>query len=346
VRRVHYVLLVLCALGLGTLVAKSSPQELWSTATRLGWSVPVIVVLFGVEHVIRAGAWWYCYRPGLRPPLGQLFWARLASYAINTATPSATVGGEVVRVSLMARAVQPLETLTAVSVDRLADTLADCIFGLCGLVVILLHTPFPLEERLGLLAAATLLGIGVAAYFELQRSGRLAAVLTRHAVLARLGGARFTERLVRGGQALDARLRAFHADEPATFVCVLGLHLLGTSVAAVQVACFLAGLGVPVVASAVLEIFVVGVALDLFSFLVPARLGAQEAARMAALALAGFPARLGLLFSLVLRVEQLGWALVGFLAYLRLAPGAGGATALILPAADLATPIDSLGQAD
>ena len=48
----------------------------------------------------------------------------------------------------------------------------------------------------------------------------------------------------------------------------------------------------------------------------------------------------------MLRVEQLVWALVGFLAYLRLAPGAGGATALILPAADLATPIDSLGQAD
>jgi Lysylphosphatidylglycerol synthase TM region len=328
VRWIHRLLLVACALGLALMVAASGPRELWREATRLGWSVPAIIALFGVEHGIRAVAWWCCYRPGLRPPLRRLFWARLAGYAINSATPSATVGGEVARAGLTADTVAPLETMTAISVDRLADTLADCLIGLCGLAVILGHAPFPLEARLGLLAAAVLLGAGVAGFFVLQRRGRLVAVLTERALLGRLMGARRMQQLQRGGQKLDARLRAFHAERPRAIARALVFHLLGSSTAAAQVACFLSGLGIPVLWSTVLQIYVVGVALDLFSFFIPARLGAQEGARMVALALAGFPARLGLLFSLVLRIEQLTWALVGFLAYVRFA---GSATDGVLP---------------
>ena len=331
VRWLHGVLLTVCALGLAWLVVASGPRELWREATLLGWSAPAIVALFGVEHGIRALAWWCCYRPGLRPPLGRLFCARLAGYAINTATPSATVGGELARAGLMARTVSTLETVTAISVDRLADTLADCLIGLCGLVVILTHAPFPLAARLGLLAAAMLLATGVGAFFALQRQGRLAAVFTERPLIGRLAGSALATRIAHGGRAFDERLRAFHADRPAAIARALGLHLLGTSIAALQVACFLYGIGKPVMVTGVLEIFVVGVALDLFSFFVPARLGAQEGARMVALALAGFPARLGLLYSLVLRVEQLAWALVGFLAYLRLASGVADETMLAPP---------------
>src|SRR5262249_37282733 len=153
----------------------------WNEALQLGWTIPAIVLLFGVEHGIRAVAWWCCYRPTARPALTRLFWARLASYAVNTATPSATLGGEAVRASLVADTVPSLETLTAISVDRLTDTLADCTLGACGLVVVLLHAPFPGTVRLGLLASALLLGVGVGAFFTLQRRGRLAAFVAERA---------------------------------------------------------------------------------------------------------------------------------------------------------------------
>ena len=334
-RGIHGVLLAACAVGLAMLVATSGVHELWQDATRLGWTVAAIVVLFGVEHAIRTVAWWCCYRPASRPPPWRLFWARLAGYAVNTTTPSATLVGEVTRAGLMRQNVPTLDTMTAISVDRLADTLADCSIGLCGLVVILSHAPFPLAARLGLVAAAALLGVGVGTFFLLQRRGRLAAVLTKRTSLGRLLGNRLAGYLARSGQALDAHLQAFHADRPAAFAAAFGLHLLGTSVAAVQIACFLHGLGRPVDVNVVLEIFVVAVALDLFSFFVPARLGAQEGARIVALMVAGLPARLGLLYSLVLRVEQLSWAAVGFLAYVRLAPTAT-ATERVVPGSSAA----------
>jgi len=57
------------------------------------------------------------------------------------------------------------------------------------------------------------------------------------------------------------------------------------------------------------------------SFFVPARLGAQEATRMFATKIVGLGAETGLVFSLVLRVEQIVWAGIGLLAYTALMPG-------------------------
>jgi len=318
-RWIHATLLFCCGLGLAALIAQSGVADLWTEATALGWAIPVIVALFGVEHVIRTVAWRCCYRPDARPPFTRLFWARLASYAVNTATPSGTIGGEVARASLAGR-IPAVESMTAISVDRLADTLSDCTFGACGLAVIITHAQFPVPARLGLLATAALLAVGVGAFFVLQRRGRLAAVVTRRSLARRFTSAGRGARLADHAHAFDRRLGAFHAEYPRALWRAFGLHLVATTIAAVQIACFLAGAGVPVLARTVVQIFVVSIGLDLFSFFVPARLGAQEGARMVAVALVGLPARLGLLLSLVLRVEQLAWALVGFVAYLLLAP--------------------------
>lgn len=340
-RWLHGGLLTLSALGLWLLLARSGIAELSAEAAALGWTIPLIVALFGVEHAVRTVAWRLCYRPETRPPFVPMFWARLASYAVNTATPSGTIGGEVVRASLLRRA-PAIENVTAISVDRLADTLSDCTFGACGLVVVLSHAGFPAAARLGLLAAALLLTVGVGAFFVLQRRGRLGRVLAGGRLGERLAKNGRGQRLVHRMHALDRRLHAFHADHPRALWRAFGLHLVATSIAAVQIAAFLAGAGIPPVAWTVIEIFLVSIGLDLFSFFVPARLGAQEGARMVAVALADLPARLGLVLSLVLRIEQLTWALIGFAAYLALAPRRRAAASPDPVGANVAPPIDSL----
>jgi hypothetical protein len=233
--------------------------------------------------------------------------------------------------------------MTAISVDRLADTLSDCALGACGLAVIVTHTQFPMPARLGLLATAVLLAVGVGAFFVLQRRGRLAAVVTRRSLARRFTRAGRGAWLAERAQTFDRRLGAFHAEYPGALWRAFGLHLVATTIGAVQVACFLAGAGVPVLAGTVFQVFVVSIGLDLFSFFVPARLGAQEGARMVAVVLVGLPARFGLVLSLVLRVEQLTWALIGFVAYLRLAPerrpGSVAGERAVTPTA---TPMDSV----
>ena len=84
---------------------------------------------------------------------------------------------------------------------------------------------------------------------------------------------------------------------------------------------FLRFLGAPSDLATVALVFLVARVLDLAAFLVPARLGVQEGARMVAMRLAGLDPSLGLLFSLVLRLEQMVWAGIGLAAYAALAAG-------------------------
>jgi len=93
------------------------------------------------------------------------------------------------------------------------------------------------------------------------------------------------------------------------------LHLAGTAVGVLQLLLFLIFLGVPHDPIPVIEAFLVALVLDLFSFFIPARLGAYEGSRVIAMSVAGFAPALGLLFSLVLRVEQVVWAGIGLVLY-------------------------------
>jgi hypothetical protein len=110
---------------------------------------------------------------------------------------------------------------------------------------------------------------------------------------------------------VDALIAAFHAERTSSLVAALGLHAAGSLVGAAQLCFFFHLVDAHVSPAATLQAFLVAVAVDLFSFFVPARLGAQEGARMFAVSLVGVDPALGLLFSLVLRVEQLTWASIG-----------------------------------
>ena len=94
------------------------------------------------------------------------------------------------------------------------------------------------------------------------------------------------------------------------------LHLSGGGgIGALQLFLFLRMVGAPSDLGTVVSILVVARAVDLVSFFVPARLGAQEGGRMLAMSLVGVDTSLGLLFSLVLRLEQVTWTGIGFGAY-------------------------------
>jgi hypothetical protein len=200
-------------------------------------------------------------------------------------------------------------------VDRLAFALADSAIGLCGLALLLLRGDFAPATRLGFAAGAVLLAAGIGTFFWLQRSGRLASFLARHALLRRLGGDLFAERVARGTSEVDGHLARFHAERRGAFAGAVGFHAAGTLVGAVQLVFFFMVLGVPATPLVALQVFCVATALDLFTFFVPARLGAYEGSRMLAMSVAGLDPELGLLFSLVLRVEQVLWAAIGLAAY-------------------------------
>lgn len=309
------------------LLAASPSAALARDASQLGLGAAVIVGVALLEHALHALAWSRCFAPPVRPRARRLLGPYLAGNAVNLVTPTATLGGEVVRAGLLPAGLPRSEIVAALSADRLAMTLADVAIGLVGFLALWVHGPSLGWPRAALGAGALLLGSGVLAFLLLQRGGRLVSWVGEHAALRRFAGAERAERAASASREIDARIAALHRQRPADFRAALLLHATGTCVGALQLAVFFAWLGMPFDAATLVVAFTVGVALDLFSFFVPARLGAQEASRMVAMSVVGFDPARGLLLSLVLRVEQLAWAGVGFLVASPLLRGAKAALA-------------------
>ena len=73
----------------------------------------------------------------------QLVAARLAGEAINNLTPTATIGGEVVRGRMLEGVVDSSAAWASIAIAKLMQTLAQMTFVFIGLVVVVRHTPLP-----------------------------------------------------------------------------------------------------------------------------------------------------------------------------------------------------------
>ena len=314
------------AAGVGlfaVLVAHVGLEALWSEATVLGWGVVWIIAIEIVADLIHTAAWQRCFARSHRPALLRLWGPHLAGGAVNFVTPTATLGGEVVRGTLLPQAVPGVEATASLAVNKLTAALADVALSLAGVACVLAFVPLPAAARLGILAAAILFGLGVGGFLWVQRRGNLTSWLGEHRWVVALLGRTRADRVAQAANDVDGRIAAFHAERPGALVGSVLLHVAAACLGALQLWVFLHWMGARDDLFAVALVFLVARVMDLAAFLVPARLGAQEGARMVAMSLVGLPSSLGLLFSLVLRLEQLVTTGLGFVAYAALAATRG-----------------------
>lgn len=319
----HAVAVALGAALFAALVVRVGPEKLWQDAAALGVGVVVIVAIEGVADLVHTLAWRRCFQPAHRPPLFRLWLPHLAGAAINFVTPTATLGGEVVRGTLLPRHVPGTEATASLAINRLSATISDVLLSLAGVALLLAAVPLELGIRVSIVVALALFCLGVGGFFAVQRRGRLAALVGERRAIARVLGAPRAERIAGLAAQVDSRIAAFHAERPLDLVASVLLHTAANALGVVQLALFFFFLGEPVGIATLALVFLVARVLDLAAFLVPARLGVQEGARMVAMRLAGLDPSLGLLFSLVLRLEQVVWAGVGLAAYAALAAARG-----------------------
>lgn len=296
-------------------VSRVDLAQLWQEAAQLGWGIALIVALEGVSDFLHTCAWRLCFLPPYRRSPLQLWGPNLAGNAINFLTPTATLGGEVVRGTLLPPELPRAEVVASLTVNRLTETIADLSATIGGVVLLLWLAPLPRGAQVGIVAAASLLSAGIVGFLIAQRSGKLATWLGQHPIVARLVGADRGNRIARGASQIDQRLAHFHAEHPAAVLMSAVLHIAGLSLGAVQLYVFLRWIDAPADLRTVATVFAVGKAVDVAAFFIPARLGAQEGGRVLGMQLVGVPASLGLLFSLVLRLEQLVWSAIGLAAY-------------------------------
>ncbi|TMA54031.1 MAG: hypothetical protein E6J76_02860 [Deltaproteobacteria bacterium] len=166
-----------------------------------GWGIAAICL----QELLAFGAntlgWWFAF-PSPRPSISfvRLLAVRMAGDSINYLTPTATLGGEFVRVRLLRDRVATTAAVASVAIARVGQTVGQIAFIMVGLWLVIDEIVLPPALHRGLLL---LVGVMVAAavlLVVLQRRGAFAPLLR---VLQSAGLARVSPGLERQLQRLD-----------------------------------------------------------------------------------------------------------------------------------------------
>lgn len=310
-KTVERIALAFGALLLVWLIHRIGPQIVLETVGRVGWGFLAVVALSGIIALLNTFAWRATMEEAPRVSVPLLFGFLLAGDAVNAITPSAVVGGELVRIGLLRRKMSAVAASASVALAAVCQFLAQLAFVLAALPIVSAGISGSPAGR----AVLVLAGLGSSAGIV----GILLVLFRRRGVFSRIHGAlasRFPGRfdLGDGGarwRSLDEAVFSAFRERPGALARALLLYFAGWAMGAVEIALILFLLGAPVGLRACIAIEALAVMIDTILFFVPARLGTQEGGKYAIFRLLRLDPRLGFALGLVRRLRELVWAFAG-----------------------------------
>lgn len=309
-------------LGLGSaflacLIWKIGPRELWREFTSLGWGIIPLILAEGIAEMIHTLGWRHCMNEPYRSlPWLFLFRVRMAGYAFNYLTPTATLGGEVTKATLLSSAHKGPGAVTSVLIGKLCFGFSHLLFVVAGSIFILLTVKLSAALWFAMLFSSALVTSGMIVFLFLQKRGKLGALI-RWLAERKLGG-RVLQRAAVGMTEIDEALKAYYREHSRELFRAICWHLLGYTIGIAQTWYFFSLLSRTswVVAAAT---WFLGMWFDLLTFAMPLGLGTLEGSRIIALRAVGYNALLGMTYGVALRLAQLFWAAAGLVIYASLA---------------------------
>lgn len=313
-KKFHTVCVLLGFGLLAFLIQQIGFQELWRQMGLLGWGLVPLVLIEIVADALHTVGWRHCLPWTLRSlSFSRLFRIRLAGYAINYLTPTATLGGEITKGTLLSMNRTATGAFQGVVVGKLAYSIAQLLFVSLGSIITLWRVSLPRGVWPAMLMGSALLAAGVFGFLIAQKCGKLGAVLRWLSERRRLG--RHLAVAARKATEVDDELRLFYQTQPLELPVAILWHIAGMACGIVQAWYFLSLLTDQASWQLAAGIWFLGGWFDLMTFAVPLGIGIQEATRIFALKAVGFDAAMGLAYGVTLRLEQILRAGLGLVCY-------------------------------
>jgi putative membrane protein len=312
VKTLSRIFLVAGAALFAFLLARIGPSTLAANVRLVGARLLLLVALGAVTVVFDTLGWlWTIPREDRRVPFRTLAGMRLAGDAINYVTPSAAVGGELVRIGLLRRFMPATPAVASVVLLVVTQFFSQVIFVAAGIVYCL---PLLLAGRRAALAAIPfgflLALLGGLVYLSVRSDGfrRIDGFIRRFAGLERFSDAGGAEALDR---AIFGAFRSRPRDLGAAVVCFLGAWSVGV----VEAWLILRFLRAPVTWGTAFAIESLSVLIETAFFFVPAKMGTQEGGKVAIFAALGLGAAKGFSMGFVRRLRELAWTFAGLVSF-------------------------------
>ena len=310
-RWLHWVTRVSVAIGLGALALTVwivGPTQLLVQLENIGWFFIALVGLELATSICDATALYFMADGPGRPSWRSCVVAQVAGRGINSITPGGNLG-EATKVGLLAHHCSPRRIVAAVMyVNLVAVVINLFVIAVCSAATtFLFDMPRALTIALYIAAALTA-GLAFAIMYLIKRGmlSTLANGLYHLRIISKKRRAKWTNLL----EEVDRRLRGqdtANTHRAITFIVISQLAQKGTTYATVLAAGYVMSPG------QFLALCSAGVLLGWASTIIPLGLGVSEGGNVALFELIGAPAPLGLALALARRVNQIVFALMGFI---------------------------------
>jgi uncharacterized protein (TIRG00374 family) len=313
-RWVHRAMLLMGLALLVWLVQRTGPAKVLEQLQLLGWVWLPLIALDGLGELLHAEGWRRCLTGTLQHTrFSRAFMVRQSGMAFNYLTPTANMGGEVVKGMLLAREAGADQATTTVLAAKLALVISQLTVIAVASLAALPMVEVPAEVRVAWWTGTILLSTGVILFFLVQRWVPITPPFRWLGRRSSPGGR--LQRLAVAVERIDGQLKEYHHDRSVDFFKAILFHSVGFLFALGQTWLFLTVIGAPELWKTALVIWALGSWFDLMGFVVPAGVGVQEGSRFLIFQLVGLSATRGVAFGLALRISKLLWALVGLGCY-------------------------------
>ncbi len=299
--------IVVLALGVATflyLLHAIGPLLIWGQLRSFGWGFALILPFQIFDHLVNALGWRFAFPSAAtaRVPFWRLVKVRIAGDGVNYLTPSGNIAGEFVRPAMMGDCASADTLATSVLVAKAAQAWGQALFVLLGLIWLLHGRIYAFEGRQVYWATLSMIVIlgGVALVVAALISDPPAWVKKRFPVA------------VESTAGLRRRLRDYVLRHPGRLAVSTGCFMLGYAWGAAEIWLIAWLMGLPLTPEQALAIEFLSNLVDAMTFMVPAKIGTQEAGKTAIFTGLGLPPAIGFTLGLIRHARELIWAGVGF----------------------------------
>ncbi len=304
---------------LGLLVWNIGISEIVAHLRPIGWSAPLLLVPYIAIALCDAKGWACAIPPAVQAqkvPLWRLSLTRLAGEAVNNLTPTATLGGEPIKVYLLrAYGLTTEAGLASVVVAKTTLVVSQIVFILLGLPCFLYRLGW-VRQGWWVLGPLLVLAYGfVTLLIRWQRRGLMGmAVRTLRRLLPRW---QRLEQWEERARRIDVHLLGFYDGNARGFIASTVYHFLGWLLGAVEVLFFLHLMDVPVAPVDALIIETMVQPLTAAALVIPGALGVQEAGGVFLCRLLGLDDGAGLTLMALKRAREAVCNLIGLAILMR-----------------------------
>lgn len=283
------------------------PLRVWQDLSAFGWGFAVVLPFQLLDHFLNAWGWRLSFPPGpaARVPFWSLVRVRVAGDGVNYLTPSGNIAGEFVRPMMLGGEV-PLDVrITSVFTAKAAQAAGQALFILLGLGYVLLGRVSnfaPANLFWGAMATCVILG-GVT-FLVWALAHRPPEWLRR----------RFPK-VVEATSPVREQLKDYLTRHPWRLVGATVMFMLGYAWGALEIWLITRFMGLELTLETCLAVEFLSNLIDAMAFMVPAKIGTQEAGKAAIFAGLGLPAASGFTVGLIRHVRELLWAGSGLALY-------------------------------